>query len=126
MNNYTEDHALAGIDSLLPDIETWPNQYPDYVDVVRVPEFTSICPKTGLPDFATITIEYVPDQSCLELKSFKVYIHAYRDLGMFVENVVNRILRDVVTACRPKRCKVIGEFRARGGISSTIIAQTQE
>ena len=92
---YTDDHARGGIDAPLPEIETWPNQYPDYEIEIVNPEFTSVCPKTGLPDFCKVVLRYVPDKLCLELKSYKMYMLAYRDLGIFQENIVNRILRDV-------------------------------
>jgi 7-cyano-7-deazaguanine reductase len=119
---YSDKHAESGIKAKLPDIECWPNQYPNYTNTVTIPEFTSICPKTGLPDFGTVTITYCPDKLCLELKSLKMYIHAYRDLGIFQENVVNRVLRDVVKACRPKWCIVKGEFASRGGLESSMEA----
>lgn len=119
---YSEEHAQAGVDQQLPDIETWPNQYPDYEIEIEIPEFTSVCPKTGLPDFGRITIRYVPDASCLELKSLKMYELAYRDLGIFYENAVNKILRDIVRACEPKRISVAGEFTPRGGIRSRVTA----
>ena len=102
MNEYTDEHARAGITAPLPAIETWPNQYPDYEIAVEIPEYNAICPKTGLPDFGHLTIRYVPDRLCLELKSLKLYIVAYRNLGIFYENAVNRILEDCVAACRPK------------------------
>ena len=117
-----KDAASAGLDVKLPAIETFSNQFPDYEIRIEIPEFTSICPKTGLPDFGVITIRYVPTDSCLELKSLKMYILAYRDLGIFYENAVNRILDDVVAACRPKKATVTGEFSSRGGIKSTIEA----
>ena len=120
---YTPKHARAGLGAKLPPIECFPNQYPDYEITIENPEFTSICPKTGLPDFGTITIRYVPNKKVLELKSLKLYQHAYRSLGIFQENAVNRILRDVVKACRPKRCIVRGEFRPRGGLQSVIEAR---
>jgi 7-cyano-7-deazaguanine reductase len=88
-----------------------------------MPEFTSICPKTGLPDFGTVTIRYQPDKLCLELKSLKGYFQAYRNLGIFYENAVNRILEDCVAACRPKRMTVTGRFSSRGGISSVVEAR---
>jgi 7-cyano-7-deazaguanine reductase len=119
---YTDDHASAGIDAPLPEIETWPNQFPNYEIEIAVPEFTSVCPKTGLPDFGTITISYVPDQFCLELKSLKMYTLAYRDLGIFQENVVNCFLRDIVNACKPVRATITGEFASRGGLSSRMVA----
>jgi 7-cyano-7-deazaguanine reductase len=120
---YTEEHAKAGLDAELPAIETWPNQYRDYEIVVEIPEYNAICPKTGLPDFGSLTIRYVPDESCLELKSLKLYIVAYRNVGIFYENAVNRILGDCVAACRPKRMTVTGRFSSRGGISSTVEAR---
>lgn len=119
---YTEEHARAGILAPLPEIETWPNQYPGYEIEIVIPEFTSVCPKTGLPDFGKITIHYVPDKLCVELKSLKMYILAYRNLGIFYENVVNRILRDLVKAARPVRATVTGEFTPRGGIYSKVVA----
>src|SRR5262245_46162281 len=88
-----------------------------------MPEFTSICPKTGLPDFGTITIRYRPDKLCLELKSLKTYFTAYRNLGIFYENAVNRMLRDIVNACRPVSIKITGEFSTRGGMRSVIEAE---
>ena len=123
MTEYTEEHAKSGLDAELPAIETWPNQYRDYEIVVEIPEYNAICPKTGLPDFGSLTIRYVPDESCLELKSLKLYIVAYRNVGIFYENAVNRILRDCVAACRPKTMTVTGRFSSRGGISSTVVAK---
>jgi 7-cyano-7-deazaguanine reductase len=123
MADYTEDHAKSGIDTELPSIECWPNQFPGYEITIAMPEFTSICPKTGLPDFGTITIRYRPDRSCLELKSLKSYFTAYRNLGIFYENAVNRILRDIVKACQPLGVRVTGEFTARGGMRSIIEAE---
>jgi 7-cyano-7-deazaguanine reductase len=120
---YNERHAKSGTAAPLPDIETFPNQYKGYEIAIEIPEYTAICPKTGLPDFGTIKIQYMPDRSCLELKSLKLYIHAYRNLGIFYENAVNRILQDLVTACRPVWAKVTGEFTARGGLRSTIEAK---
>jgi 7-cyano-7-deazaguanine reductase len=119
---YTDEHAAAGIDAELPLIETWPNQFPGYEIEIAVPEFTSVCPKTGLPDFGTITIYYVPDKLCLELKSLKMYTLAYRDLGIFQENVVNCFLRDIVKACKPIAATITGEFASRGGLSSRMVA----
>ena len=123
MADYTEQHAKSGIDAELPSIECWPNQFPGYEITIEMPEFTSICPKTGLPDFGTITIRYRPDRLCLELKSLKGYFMAYRNLGIFYENVVNRVLRDVVKTCRPQSVKVKGEFSSRGGMRSVIEAE---
>lgn len=119
---YNEDHAKSGITALLPGIETFSNQYKGYEITIEIPEYTAICPKTGLPDFGTITLHYMPDKECLELKSLKMYLHAYRNLGIFYENAVNRILHDLVKACRPVCARVTGEFTARGGLSSKIVA----
>ncbi|MBI1792478.1 MAG: NADPH-dependent 7-cyano-7-deazaguanine reductase QueF [Acidobacteria bacterium] len=119
---YTDEHARAGIEAPLPEIETWPNQFPDYQIEIVIPEFTSVCPKTGLPDFGKLTLRYVPAKRCLELKSFKLYVLAYRNLGIFYENVVNRMLRDVVRAARPVSAEVTGEFTPRGGLHSKVTA----
>jgi len=126
MRRYTERHAKSGIHAKLPSIECWENQYPGYEIEIVIPEYTAICPKTGLPDFGTIYINYTPDQWCLELKSLKEYITAYRNIGIFYENAVNRILRDLVSACKPVRMKVRGEFTPRGGIQSRIEATYQK
>ncbi len=120
---YTSEHARAGTEGRLPAIETWPNQYRDYEITITIPEYTSICPRTRLPDFGTITIHYIPDKRCLELKSLKYYILAYRNLGIFYENAVNRILDDVVRACKPKWAVVRGEFTTRGGMRATVEAR---
>jgi len=120
---YTETQARAGLDAKFPDIETFPNQFPGYQIVIDDPEFTSVCPKTGLPDFGALSIRYMPDKHCLELKSLKEYLFCYRNLGIFQENAVNRILDDVVHAAKPVWAEVKGEFRPRGGISSTIEAK---
>lgn len=120
---YTETHATAGIDAPLPAIDTWPNQFPGYEIEISIPEFTSVCPKTSLPDFGTITIRYVPDELCLELKSLKMYTLAYRDLGIFQENLVNCFLRDIVKACKPVSVTVTGEFTPRGGLGSRMVAR---
>jgi len=120
---YTEKEARAGLQARLPAIETFPNQFPDYEITIEIPEFTSICPKTGLPDFGTIIIRYVPQERCLELKSLKMYILAYRNLGIFYENAVNRILKDVVKSCKPVKASVVGEFSPRGGLISVVEAR---
>lgn len=120
---YNETHARSGISAPLPDIETFPNQYKGYEITIEIPEYTAICPKTNLPDFGTITLHYMPDKECLELKALKMYIHAYRNLGIFYENAVNRILQDVVKACHPVWAKVTGTFTARGGLCSKIEAK---
>jgi 7-cyano-7-deazaguanine reductase len=119
---YTDRHAAAGVTARLPEIETWPNQYPDYEIEIVMPEFTSVCPKTGLLDFGRIVLRYVPDRLCLELKSYKMYLLAYRDLGIFQENAVNRVLDDVVKAARPVKATVIGEFTPRGGLATIVTA----
>jgi 7-cyano-7-deazaguanine reductase len=125
---YTAEHASAGLDHDFPEIETWPNQFPpsgqsEYEIVVDDPEFTSVCPKTGLPDFGDIVIRYEPDGLCLELKSLKEYLQAYRNLGIFQENIVNQVLADVVRWAKPVWAEVKGEFRPRGGISTVVIAK---
>ena len=122
MANYTDEHARAGIKTRLPELETWPNQFPGYTITTRFPEYSSICPKTGLPDYGTITIEYAPRQKCLELKALKIYLLAYRNMGIFYENAVNRMLRDIVAAARPVWCTVRGEFTPRGGLTTTVQA----
>jgi 7-cyano-7-deazaguanine reductase len=120
---YTRRHAEAGLDAKFPDIETWPNQFPGYEVVIDNPEFTSVCPKTGLPDFGTLTLRYMPDRQCVELKSFKQYLFTYRNLGIFQENVVNQVLDDVVRCTKPVWAEVKGEFRPRGGIGTTVVAR---
>lgn len=123
MSKYTDKHAKAGVGAKLPRIECFPNQYKRGYEVVySYPEFTSVCPKTGLPDFGTLTIKYIPKESILELKSLKMYLLAYRNLGIFQENAVNKILEDVVAACEPESAEVTGEFNPRGGISSKVVA----
>jgi len=123
MARMTAREAKAGLEARLPGLETFPNQFPDYEITIEIPEFTSVCPRTGLPDFGTIVIRYVPGAKVLELKSVKEYVLAYRNLGIFYENVVNRFLKDIVRACRPKRAVVTGEFNARGGMRSVIEAR---
>ena len=120
---YTAEHARLGLNAHFPEIETWPNQFPGYEIVIDSPEFTSVCPKTGLPDFGVVTLRYMPDRRCLELKSYKEYLLAYRQLGIFQENVVNRVLEDVVRAARPVWAVVRGEFRPRGGIGTAVEAR---
>jgi len=120
---YTDEHAEAGTKAPLPEIEVWPNQYrTGYEITIEMPEFTSICPKTGLPDTGTLTLTYVPDKLCLELKSLKMYTIEYRNLGIFQENVVNRMLADIVRACKPIEATLVGDFAPRGGVSTTIVA----
>jgi 7-cyano-7-deazaguanine reductase len=119
---YTDEHASAGVRAELPEIETWQNQFKGYEIEIEMPEFTSLCPKTGLPDHGTLRLIYQPDQHCLELKSLKMYTLAYRNLGIFQENVVNRVLADVVKAASPIEATVTGDFAARGGIKTRVVA----
>ena len=120
---YTETHAKSGLGTKFPPIETWPNQFSRYEIVIDVPEFTSVCPKTGLPDFGEITIRYMPDKECLELKSLKEYLFTYRNLGIFQENIVNQVLDDVVRAAKPVWAVVHGNFNPRGGIGTNVEAR---
>ena len=112
--------AASGLTAKLPRIETWASRFPAYTITIVDPEYNAICPKTGLPDFGTVTIQYEPDRKCLELKSFKMYMTAYRNVGIFYENAVNRMLRDLVRACEPVWMSVRGEFNARGGIRTVV------
>ncbi|MGH9796403.1 MAG: preQ(1) synthase [Candidatus Acidiferrales bacterium] len=123
MPGYTDQHASAGIKSKLPALETWPNQFPGYDITIRFPEYTSVCPKTGLPDHGTLTITYRPRRRCIELKSLKLYLLAYRNLGIFYENAVNRILRDIADAAKPEWCTVRGDFTPRGGLTTSVEAR---
>ena len=113
-------HATSGLSAKLPRIETWESQFPRTAITIVDPEYNAICPKTGLPDFGTVTVVYEPDRKVLELKSFKLYMTAYRNVGIFYENAVNRILRDLTSACRPVWMTVTGEFNARGGIRTRV------
>ncbi|HLH39512.1 MAG TPA: preQ(1) synthase [Bryobacteraceae bacterium] len=120
---YTDEHAEAGVKADLPEIETWPNQFATGYEIeIVMPEFTSVCPKTGLPDSGVLTLRYVPDKRCLELKSLKMYAISYRNLGIFQENAVNRMLADIVKAARPHAATLIGEFSPRGGVRTKITA----
>jgi len=107
-------------------IETFPNPAPqrDYVIRHSCPEFTSVCPKTGQPDFATIDLEYVPDGLCIELKSLKLYYYSFRNEGIFYEAAVNRMLDELKGACKPRWMRVSGAFNVRGGIGSVVVAET--
>ncbi len=109
-------------------IETFSNPAPhrDYTIAHVCPEFTSVCPKTGQPDFATIELEYIPDELCIELKSLKFYYHSFRNEGIYFEAVINRLLDELVEACKPRWMRVTGHFNVRGGISSTIVAETPD
>lgn len=106
-------------------LETFPNPHPgrDYRVEIVCPEFTSLCPKTGHPDFGTITFTYTPAALCVELKSLKLYLQRYRNEGAFYEAVVNRLLDDFVAASAPRRCKVVGTFTARGGITTAVTCE---
>ena len=108
-------------------LETFPNPAPgrDYAIEIVCPEFTSLCPKTGQPDFGTITFIYIPAEKCVELKSLKLYLQRFRNEGMYYEAAVNRFLEDFVAACQPRRCKVIGAFTPRGGITTTVTCQVE-
>ena len=103
-------------------LETFRNQHPqrDYTIEIVCPEFTSVCPKTGQPDFGTITYSYVPNELCVELKSLKIYLQGFRNEGIFYEDAVNRLLDDFVAACQPRRCQVVGAFTPRGGITTKV------
>ena len=108
-----------------PAIETFPNPEPDreYEIEISCPEFTSVCPKTGLPDFGEIRITYVPDRRCIELKALKYYLVGFRNTGIFYEQVTNQILDDLVAACEPRRMTIVGDFTPRGGIRTMVTAK---
>ena len=109
---YTDDHAQAGLETVFPAIETWRNQFAAYEILIDDPEFTSVCPKTGLPR-----------ETCMELKSLKEYLFCYRNLGIFQENIANQVLNDVVKATDPVWAEVKGDFRPRGGIATVVTAR---
>lgn len=117
---------MTDVDALSAEpLETFANPQPgrDYTIEIVCPEFTSLCPKTGQPDFGTITFTYTPGPTCVELKSLKLYLQRYRNQGVFYETLVNRLLDDFVNACRPVRCRVVGAFTPRGGITTTVTCQ---
>ncbi|MBI4064425.1 MAG: NADPH-dependent 7-cyano-7-deazaguanine reductase QueF [Elusimicrobia bacterium] len=120
---YTDKHAVGGLKEKLPVIEVFPNQYPNYEIKVEMPEFTSICPRTGLPDFGVISIRYIPKDWVAELKALKLYLNGYRNMGIFQENATNRILRDFTAAVGPVFCEVVGDFAARGGLTTKVTAR---
>jgi 7-cyano-7-deazaguanine reductase len=120
---YQPELALSGADAPLPVIETWPNQYRGYEICIEHPEFTSVCPKTKLPDFGALALSYEPARLCIELKSFKYYLLGYRNMGIFYENAVNRILQDIVKAVKPIWAELSGSFTTRGGMRSIIVAR---
>lgn len=124
MPDYTKKHAVAGLKTKLPAMEVLPNQFKNYKITIVIPEYSSVCPKTGLPDTGTITIEYEPNKYFVELKSLKMYILAYRNLGIFYENAVNRIFQDFVRAVKPRWAIVRGEFNPRGGIKTVVEVKT--
>lgn len=103
-----------------------PQKVTDYTIRIETPEFTCLCPKTGQPDFATIHIEYVPDKLCIELKSFKLYIWAFRDEGAFHEDVTNQILDDLSKACQPRFMRISADFNVRGGVYTTVVAEHRD
>jgi 7-cyano-7-deazaguanine reductase len=109
----------------IEQFETFPNPAPgrDFTIEIVCPEFTSVCPKTGQPDFGTITYTYTPETFCVELKSLKLYLQSFRNVGIFYESVVNRLLDDFVRACRPRRCQVVGAFTPRGGITTRVVCE---
>ena len=109
-------------------LETFENAYAgrEYEINIICPEWTALCPKTGQPDFGTLQITYVPDKRCIELKSLKLYVFSYRDVGIFHETVTNKVLDDLVDACQPLRAEVIGRFNVRGGITTVVTARYQK
>ena len=114
---------MSAVDSPTANqLETFTNQFPgrEYTIEIVCPEFTSLCPKTGQPDFGTITYTYTPAELCVELKSLKMYLQGYRNIGVFYETLVNRLLDDFVQACQPRRCRVVGSFSPRGGITTSV------
>jgi 7-cyano-7-deazaguanine reductase len=110
----------------MPEIDVFPNPAPqrNYTIKHTCPEFTSLCPKTGQPDFATIDLEYIPDQTCIELKALKLYYYSFRSQGIYFEAVINRLLDELSEACQPRWMRVTGAFNVRGGISSVVVAET--
>jgi len=119
-----QEHSKSGLDSEMPKLELIPNQFGSrYMDTVIAEEFTSICPKTGFPDYGVITITYIPNKHYIELKSLKFYLQAYLNVGIFYESLVNKILDDIVKAIAPVQITVQGEFSVRGGIRSIVRAE---
>ena len=123
MSVYKKKHAVSGLREKLPKLVVLPSQFRGYKITIVIPEYTSLCPRTGLPDAGTITIEYEPDAAFVELKSLKLYILGYRNIGIFYENAVNRILKDFVKAVKPRWAVVRGDFNPRGGITSMVEAK---
>jgi 7-cyano-7-deazaguanine reductase len=110
------------------NLETFPNPHPDrdYTIRIHTPEFTCLCPKTGQPDFAELHLEYIPDQTCIELKSLKLYVWSFRDEGAFHEDVSNRILNDLVAACQPRFMRLRAEFNVRGGVYTDVVVEHRQ
>jgi 7-cyano-7-deazaguanine reductase len=123
MPDYTVEHARAGIRAKLPRLETWPNQFPGYQITTRYPEYTSVCPKTGLPDYGALTIQYQPRKLCLELKSLKMYMWSFRNEGAFHEKVTNDILGKIVEVTRPRYARITAKWYVRGGIYTNVVAE---
>ena len=119
---------MIDVSQISADLEAVANPYPnrDYDVEISIPEFTSICPRTGQPDFATIEVHYIPDKYIIELKSFKLYLQNYRNMGIFYEAVTNKILEDFLRAIKPKKIEVEGKFNPRGGISTNVLARWPE
>lgn len=117
------DCATSGINAKLPPLAVWKNTYKKYEIVIEYPEFNTICPLAGLPDLGTLTIKYVPGKYCVEMKSLKFYFVAYRNLGIFQENAVNKVLNDFVKYVKPVKAEVSAVFNTRGGMSSVISAK---
>ena len=110
------------------DLETFPNPHVDrdYTIRIRTPEFTCLCPKTGQPDFATLHLEYIPDERCVELKSWKLYVWSYRDEGACHEDITNRLLNDLVGACQPRFMRLRAEFNVRGGVYTDVVVEHRQ
>jgi 7-cyano-7-deazaguanine reductase len=122
MPEYNKKHSLAGLNACLPKLEVLSSNFKGYAITIVIPEYASVCPKSGLPDTGTVTIKYEPNRYFVELKSLKFYILGYRNLGIFYENAVNRILKDFVRVVKPRWAIIRGEFNARGGMSTTVEA----
>ena len=123
MTKKYSDCSLAGLDTKLPKIDAWKNQFKNYTTTIVYPEFSTVCPLTGLPDLGTITITYEPGNFCIEMKSLKLYLVAFRNIGIFQENAVNRILNDIVKYVKPEWVEVTGDFNPRGGMTSQVKAR---
>ena len=122
MAGYDKKHSLAGLKARLPKLEVLPNHFLGYTVTIAIPEYSSVCPKSGLPDTGVVTIKYEPARYFVELKSLKLYILGYRNLGIFFETAVNRILKDFVRAVKPRWVQIRGDFSPRGGIATTVEA----